>query len=101
MIRRMTGRRLALATIASALAVTGTAWAAFQQEGGTYPTGSDPYAVYAADFNADGRNDIAVLNGSSSTVNVYLRQPGGGFAQEGGAAVPVVIGPSYGAVGDF
>src|ERR1700712_1979773 len=101
MIGRMTGRRLALATAVAALAVTGTAWAAFTQEGGTYPTGAEPYAVYAGDFNADGRNDIAVLNGSSSTANFYLRQPGGGFAEAAGSPVSVLAGPSYGVVGDF
>src|SRR3954463_9386855 len=97
----MTGRRLALATTAAVLAVSGTAWAALTQEGGTYPTGAEPGAVNAADFNADGRTDIAVLNGTSGTVNFYMRQPGGGFAQPTGSPMSVAVGPSYGSVGDF
>src|SRR4051812_40780737 len=97
----MNRRRLALATTAAALTIAGTAWAAFEPEGNPYDTGSEPYAVYAADFNADGRNDIAVLNGSSSNIYFYLRQAAGGFALEANQPVPVVGGPSYAAVGDF
>ena len=44
--------------------------------------------VVATDFNADGRPDAAVVSGTSSTLSVYLRQPGGGFVTGVGLAVP-------------
>ncbi len=97
----MTGRRLGLATLIVTLLAAGSAWAAFEPEGSPYPTGSEPYAVYSADFNADGRADVVVLNGSSSTINVYLRQAAGGFAEEAGSPVPVTFGPSFAVVGNF
>jgi hypothetical protein len=100
----MTGRRVGLATLILTLLAVGTAWAAFEPEAGSpYPTGGEPYSVYAADFNGDARPDLAVLNGTSSDVNIYLRQTGGGFAQEAGSPVLVGTGygPSFGAPGDF
>ena len=42
----------------------------------------------AADFNADGRPDLATSNLNAGSVTVLLRQPGGGFASEA-AAIPV------------
>jgi hypothetical protein len=98
----MTGRRLGLATLIVTLLASGTAWAAFEPEAGSpYPTGGEPYAVYAADFNADRRPDVAVLNGSSGTINVYLRQAAGNFAEEAGSPVSVSAGPSFAVVGNF
>jgi hypothetical protein len=46
---------------------------------------------------------VATINGSSSNVSVFLRQAGGGFAQEAGSPVAVGAqsGPSGAAVGDF
>jgi Ca2+-binding RTX toxin-like protein len=38
------------------------------------PTGDSPVAVAAADFNADGRIDLAVSNGGSDTVSVLVNQ---------------------------
>ena len=69
--------------------------------GAPYPTGSDPYGVYAADFNGDGRPDVAALNGSSSNVNLYLRQAAGGFADGGTTDLGAETGPSFAAVGDY
>src|SRR5262245_61125920 len=98
----MKGRRVGLATLILTLFAVGTAWAAFVQEAGSpYPTGGEPYAVYAADFNGDSRPDLAVMNGSSGTINLYLRQAGGGFAEEAGSPVPAGFGPSFVAVADY
>src|SRR5688500_11181170 len=81
--------------------LAGTAWAAFEQEGQPYATGTDPYGVYAADFTGDGRPDVAALNGSSSNINLYVRQPSGGFADGGTIALGDNTGPSFAAVADF
>jgi hypothetical protein len=80
-----------------------SAWAAFVIEGSPYTVGNDPYSLNAGDFNGDGRPDVVTLNGSTSDVSVFLRQAGGGFAQEAGSPVPLVgsPGPSGGAVGDY
>ena len=93
------------AALAAALLLVGaaSAWAAFVVEGSPYTVGSDPYSLNAGDFNGDGRPDVVTLNGSSSDVSVFLRQAGGGFAQEAGSPVSLAgsPGPSGGAVGDY
>ena len=73
------------AALAATALLTGgaTAWAALTPEGSPYVTGgSAPYNVNVADFNGDGRSDVLAVNGDSGTLSVFLRQPGGGFAQE-------------------
>jgi FG-GAP-like repeat/FG-GAP repeat len=67
------------------------------------PAAGDPYSLNAADFNGDGRPDVATINGTSSDVSVFLRQAGGGFAQEAGSPISVGFqsGPSGAAVGDY
>src|SRR5260370_32493974 len=44
-----------------------------------YPAGTNPGAVLTADFNGDGRLDLAVVNSSSSTVSVLLGNGDGTF----------------------
>ena len=68
----------------------GSARAAFVKEGSPYTVGDDPLSLNAGDFNGDGRPDVATINGSSSNVSVFLRQAGGGFAQEAGS--PIWVG---------
>jgi hypothetical protein len=95
--------RTTAAALAAVLLLVGaaSAWAALVVEGTPYTVGNDPYSLNAADFNGDGRPDVATINGSSNDVSVFLRQPAGGFAQEG-SAVPVGAGgPSGAAVGDY
>ncbi len=81
----------------------GSAWAAFVVEGSPYAVGNAPLSLNAGDFNGDGRPDVATINGSSADVSVFLRQAGGGFAQEAGSPISVSpnSGPSGAAVGDF
>jgi len=68
------------------------------------PVGSQPIAVAAADFNSDGRSDIAVANYGDSTVSVFMLT---GFIYYGGplGVTPVVVnvgsGPQSIATGDF
>ena len=69
--------------------------------GSPYPTGSNSYGVVATDLNADGAPDLAVVNGTSSDLSVYLRQPGGGFVQESGSPFSGLSGPNYAAAGNF
>src|SRR5215207_11324310 len=68
--------------------------------GSPYETESNTYGVTAADFNGDGALDLAAVNGTSSNVNVFLRQPGAGFVEEG-SPVPVGAGPNYVAAANF
>lgn len=94
---------LAISLAALTLCVTATtALASFTQEPGSpYTVGANPYGVLLADFDSDTRPDVVVINGTSSTASVLLRQPLGGFAEEAGSPVAVGSGPNYGAVGDF
>lgn len=39
-----------------------------------FVTGSSPVAVVAADFNGDGRQDLAVVNSGDNTVSILLQQ---------------------------
>ena len=91
------------AALAAVLLLVGaaSAWAAFVIEGSPYTVGDDPLSLNAADFNGDGRPDVATINGTSSNVSVFLRQAGGGFAQEAGSPIAVGAGPSGAAVGDY
>jgi hypothetical protein len=95
--------RMTAAALAAALLLVGSAsaWAAFVTEGSPYTVGNNPYSLNAADFNGDGRPDVATINGSSDNVSVFLRQAGGGFAQEPGSPFAVGVGPSGAAVGDY
>src|SRR3712207_6477378 len=65
-----------------------------------YSVGANPYGVVSPDFNGDSRPDLAAVSGSSSNVSFFLRQPGGGFAQEG-SPFAVGAGPNYAAVADL
>ena len=98
----MTGRRLGLATLIALLVAPAAAHAAsFTQEGLANPTGTDSYGVVTQDFNRDGFPDVAVVNGTSSDLSVYLRQPTGGFVQEAGSPIRLGGGSNYAASGDF
>ncbi|WP_169542115.1 FG-GAP repeat domain-containing protein [Solirubrobacter soli] len=100
----MRGRILAASAAAAVLVGAGAAWADLTPEAGSpYATGPGPYGVYAADFNADGRPDLITANGDTGppgTMTLYLRQAGGGFAEET-SSPPYSGGTSTGAVGDF
>ena len=100
MINAVKGRILATVAVASLLAGAATAWADLTPEAGSpYATGNAPYTVYTADFDGDGRPDIASGNGDAGTASVFLRQPAGGFAEESGS--PFQTATSNGTIGDF
>ena len=93
-------RPLILAAVFLALAPASASAASFVQGlGSPYPVGVAPFGVVPTDFNGDGATDVAVVNGTSSTLSVYLRQ-GSGFVQETGSQYPL-NGPNFAASADF
>src|SRR5688572_28103067 len=65
----------------------------------TNPVGAAPQAVVTADFNGDGRPDLATANYSASTVSVLLANPDGTY--QPAVSSPTSTGPQSVAVGDF
>jgi hypothetical protein len=53
-----------------------------QDVGSPLSTGAAPYNVAAADFDGNGRPDVAAANGTAGTVSIYLRGIAGGFTPE-------------------
>jgi hypothetical protein len=45
-----------------------------QASGSPYPVGQGPYAITAADFNGDGKLDLAVANMTGRQVSILLQQ---------------------------
>jgi hypothetical protein len=72
----------------------------FTAEGAANPTGAGPRDIVAADFNRDGRPDLAITNLNGGSVTVLLRQAGGGFASEA-AAIAVGATPEGIEAADF
>src|SRR5262245_3831702 len=65
----------------------------------SYPVGTNPQVVVTADFNNDGRLDLATANYGDNTVSVLLGNANGTFQLAGTSATgasPVSV-----AVGDF
>src|SRR4051812_17430949 len=55
------------------------AHAALLTPAATYTTGNSPRFVVTADFNNDGKPDLAVVNQSSSSVTIFLGKGNGSF----------------------
>ena len=68
--------------------------------GSPFAVGSGPNYAAVADYNADGRQDLAVANYSSSSISVELQQSNGTFSVEG-APISVAGNPGGIAGGDF
>ena len=72
-----------------------------------YTTGTSANTVVTADFNHDGRLDLAVSNANSNSVSIYLYDSGlfgldnGAFPRRSNADYPVGDGPIRMTVGDF
>jgi hypothetical protein len=62
-------------------------------------TGSVPNSVAVADFNGDGKTDLAIANAGSNTVTVLLGNGDGTFAAPLSPATGAT--PNFAAVGDF
>jgi len=67
---------LSMLMCVAALAATGNATPPVTQ---VPIRGDGASAIAAADFNGDGRSDLAVANRSTNTIAVYMRQPDGSF----------------------
>jgi hypothetical protein len=65
----------------------------------TFATGSFPLGLATADFNGDGKADLAVANGSNSNLGLLLGNGNGTFQNQ--ATFATGIGPQSVAVGDF
>jgi hypothetical protein len=63
--------------------------------------GSGPDAIIAADFNNDGRLDLAVANYADGTVTLLLGNGDGTFTQAAGSPYGVGQGPYQIAAADF
>jgi hypothetical protein len=61
----------------------------------SYSTGSGPSGIVGADFNGDGKIDLATVNGIDNTVSILLGQSGGKFAK---AVNYAVSGAQYAAI---
>src|SRR2546426_8404533 len=64
-----------------------------------YNAGSGPYWAVVADFNGDGRPDLAIANSGSNNVSILLGNGDGSFAAPVNYAAGA--GPVSLAVGDF
>jgi len=63
------------------------------------PTGNTPSSIALADFNGDGRLDLAVTNQSDDSVSIFLSTPNGGFAAK--VDYPVGTAPVQVVTSDF
>ena len=61
----------------------------------------DAPSVVSADFNRDGRLDVAVSNNNSNTVSVLLGDGNGGFTSKSTAVLPTALRPSTLVAADF
>jgi hypothetical protein len=64
-----------------------------------YPVGSSPYFVITADFNADGKKDLATLDYGDGTVSISLGNGSGTFATP--STLATGNGPFAGMSADF
>ena len=65
------------------------------------PTGGAPEAIAVADFNGDGKLDLAVANSGSNNVTILLGNGDGTFTQAAGSPIQAGTQPFAIAVGDF
>jgi hypothetical protein len=68
--------------------------------GSRIAVGTSPVALALADFNRDGKLDVAVANSGSKNVTVLLGDGKGGFAPATGSPFPAGDNPNDVAVGD-
>ena len=69
--------------------------------GSPVAVGVNPHVAAVADFNGDGKPDLAVANANDNTVTILLGNGTGGFTAAPGSPVAVGAGPFSVAAGDF
>ncbi len=69
--------------------------------GSPISTGDGPRFVSVGDFNADGRQDLAVANSGSNNLTILLANVGGGFSSASGSPIIVGTQPQSVIVGDI
>jgi hypothetical protein len=70
-------------------------------QGSPMTVGNGPQAILAADFNNDGKLDLAIANSGDGTVTLLLGNGDGTFTPSAGSPYPVGPGASGLAVADF
>ena len=96
----LTHRDTSLLSVALLLGMTLEASAAVSfQAVQRYSVGTNPTAVVTADFNRDGKPDLAVVNNSSNNISVLLGKGDGTFSAANN--FDAGSGPNSLAVGDF
>src|SRR3954447_111821 len=94
-------------TVALVVALAGAATARGEPHfvpapGSPYATDNEPGSALPGAFNGDALTDIAVVNGSSSTLQFFDQIAGNnGFGFDAASSFGVVSGPSVSAVADF
>jgi len=66
-----------------------------------FATGSNPWAIVAADFNGDGKLDLAVANYDGGSVTILMGNGDGTFTPAAGSPLAVGTNPIALVVGDF
>jgi hypothetical protein len=100
--RKCKARTLSILVIVSFVACLGSrvSWAqGYLFNRASFPAGSQPAAVIVADFNGDGRLDLAVANDIDNTVSILLGTPGAAFGPQ--TTYPVGSNPTGLVAADF
>lgn len=72
-----------------------------QATGSPITIGTNPSAIAAADFNGDGKLDLAITNAADNTVTILLGSGDGTFTPAPGSPISVGSSPGAIAVGDL
>ncbi len=72
-----------------------------QAAGSPYNVGDEPSSIAVADFNLDGKPDLAVANGATNNLTILLGNGSGSFTQAAGSPFSAGSNPFSVAVGDF
>ena len=92
-LHRRTPRRVIEPIVAALLFFPTPAWAQLFAPAVNYSTGSYPAAIAVADFNGDGKLDVAVTNVSSASVSTFLGQGDGTLRRDATSAASWLAAP--------